>query len=313
MFFWEDLLEACNSALLEQDPNSDGIQRRQLFQDISFMESEQGWAIPLERYRHGRKVYYRYADLSFSINNQPLNEVEVSQVKSALALLSRFTGTPQFEWVNEVVPVVESKLGLVGKGQEVIAFDSNIDLKGMHHLSPLFKAIINERVLTVTYKDFKSLEPYDIIFHPHYIKQYNNRWFVFGLNEGNEKWYWNMALDRIEDMKEITLEYRKTEVDWGDYFYDIIGVTRPQDAEVEEVVLLFSPQQAPYVVTKPLHPTQRHKETAEGLEVRIRVVPNYELERLILSFGESVRLLAPKSLQGKVAGRIHQTHRQYLE
>ena len=34
MYFWEDLLEECNKALIDFDPNSNGIQRRQLFDDI---------------------------------------------------------------------------------------------------------------------------------------------------------------------------------------------------------------------------------------------------------------------------------------
>lgn len=59
-FFWENLLEECNKALYNFDPACDGIQRRQLFNDIRFMESEEGWSIPLKRIRFGRRVYYRY-------------------------------------------------------------------------------------------------------------------------------------------------------------------------------------------------------------------------------------------------------------
>lgn len=132
MYFWEDLLEECNKALMDFDSNSEGIQRRQLFDDIRFMESEQGWSIPLDRIRHGRKVYYRYEDLSFSINNQPLNDLEAEQIKSALQIFSRFSGTPQFEWVNEMIPMLESKFGLIERKNEIISFESNIDLKGPH-------------------------------------------------------------------------------------------------------------------------------------------------------------------------------------
>lgn len=141
MYFWEDLLEECNKALMDFDPNSEGIQRRQLFDDIRFMESEAGWSIPLGRIRHGRKVYYRYEDLSFSISNQPLNDSEAEQIKSALQIFSRFSGTPQFEWVNEMIPMLESKFGLIERKSEIISFESNIDLKGLHFLTPLFNEI----------------------------------------------------------------------------------------------------------------------------------------------------------------------------
>ena len=80
MYFWEDLLNECNDALMDFDPDCGGIGRRQLFDDIRFMESEQGWSVALERQRYDRKMFYRYEDPSFSINNQPLNEFEAEQI-----------------------------------------------------------------------------------------------------------------------------------------------------------------------------------------------------------------------------------------
>jgi hypothetical protein len=68
-YFIEDLIEACDRTLLEIDPKSKGISRRQLFDDIAFMESGEGWSIELERLRDGKKVYYRYVDMNFSINS----------------------------------------------------------------------------------------------------------------------------------------------------------------------------------------------------------------------------------------------------
>jgi len=311
MYFWEDLLEECNKALINFDPKSEGIQRRQLFEDIRFMQSEQGWSVPLEKKRYGRRVYYRYSDLSFSINNQPLNDSEAEQIKAALQILSRFSGTPQFEWVNEMIPMLESRFGLSKRENEVIAYDSNIDLKGLHFLTPIFNAIINERVLSISYKDFKSSEPYTIIFHPYYLKQYNNRWFSFGLNAANNNPYWNLALDRIEDISETNLDYKKSQIDWEDYFYDIVGVTRPEGVEVKEIVLKFSPAIAPYIITKPIHPSQKQKNEPSGLEIRIDVIPNYELENLILSFGEDVQVISPQDFKERIAYRVSQMNNLY--
>lgn len=307
MYFIEDLLNECNNALIELDPHSNGIQKRQLFDDIRFMESEAGWSIPLERFRHGRKVFYRYEDLSFSINNQPLNDAEAEQIKSAIQIISRFSGTPQFEWVNEMIPKLESKFGLIKRKHEIISFENNIDLKGIDFLTPLFNAIINERVLNVKYKDFRSLEPYEIIFHPYYLKQYNNRWFVFGLNAENQIPNWNLALDRIESLSETDLKYKLSEIEWEDYFYDIVGVTRPNEGEIDNIVLKFSPEVAPYVITKPIHPSQKHKSDSTGLEVNIKVIPNFELERLILSFGEQVQVISPKKLKDRITQRLKST------
>lgn len=311
MYFWEDLLEECNKALMDFDPNSEGIQRRQLFDDIRFMESEAGWSVPLGRIRHGRKVYYRYEDLSFSISNQPLNDSEAEQIKSALQIFSRFSGTPQFEWVNEMIPMLESKFGLIERKSEIISFESNIDLKGLHFLTPLFNAIVNERVLLVKYKDFKSSEPYEITFHPYYLKQYNNRWFVFGLNSDNQIPNWNLALDRIEFLSETAQKCKQSETDWEEYFFDLVGVTRTESRNLQEIVLKFSPEVAPYVITKPIHPSQKHKNDPTGLEVKIKVIPNFELERLILSFGEQVKVISPQDFKERISQRLKSACSQY--
>jgi len=301
----DDLQDACNEALFELE-GREGIQRRQLQKDIRFMESEQGWAIPLERIRFGsknQKVFYRYSDLGFSINNQPLNDTETRQLKAALQVLSRFTGTPQFEWISEIIPVIESKLGLVGKQQSVIAFDSNLDVKGLEYFTPMFNAIVNKAVLNVMYKTFGSEEVFAFDFHPYYIKQYNNRWFVFGLNEQKNISTWNVPLDRIQSLSQTDYVYKTDDTDWESYFYDIIGVTRPFGEACEEVKLKFSQEQAPYVQTKPLHPSQRAKTLDDGtLEVRISVVLNFELERLLLSFGSRVEVLTPERLRDRIAG-----------
>lgn len=311
VYFWEDLLEECNRILMDLDPNNDGIQRRQLFDDIRFMESEAGWSIPLGRFRIGRKVYYRYEDLSFSISNQPLNDSEVEQIKSALQIFSRFSGTPQFEWVNEMIPKLESKFGLIGSKSEIINFEGNIDLKGIHLLTPFFNAIINERVLLVMYKDFKSSEPYEITFHPHYLKQYNNRWFVFGLNTDNQVQNWNLALDRVESLSETTLKYKQSELDWEEYFFDLVGVTRPENVGLQEIILKFSPDVSPYVITKPIHPSQKYKNDPTGLEVKIKVIPNFELERLVLSFGEQVKVISPRDFRERISNHLKAAVRLY--
>lgn len=258
----------------------------------------------LSKEKEGRKTYYRYSDLSFSINNQPLNEEEVNQIKSALNVLTKFSGAPQFEWIHEMIPLLEDKLGLQGTNEEVISFESNFDLKGLDHLMPLFNAITNREVLNIQYQDFQSEESYEIKFHPYYLKQYNNRWFAFGLNQELEIRTWNIALDRIKSISHLDDKYIPSDIDWKDYFYDIIGVTKPENQEMEEVVLQFSASQAPYVRTKPLHPTQRHRSTESGLEVKIKVIPNYELEALLLSFGEHVEVIKPQSLKERIKRRI---------
>lgn len=315
LFFWEDLLEACNKALYEHEGMAEGVKRRQLFDDIRFMESEAGWSIPLGRYREGKRVYYRYEESDFSIQKQPLNANEASQIKSALLVMSRFKGLPQFEWIDELIPVVESKLGLVGNNDKVILFDSNIDYTGLHYITPLFHAIATHQGLKISYQDFKSDEPYDIIFHPQILKQYNNRWFVLGINEAREEIIWNMALDRIVTIEPQRKSYISLSIDWeNDYLFDIVGVTKPENGELTEITLSIAPKLAPYIRTKPLHASQRGPSCSDGnWTLTIHVIPNYELTKMLLSFGDSIKVISPEPIKKLMMEELYRAINQYKE
>lgn len=308
-YTWNRLKDEANKALKEE--GLEGIGKTQFYADMQYLEFSE-WKAPIEKYKDGRTVYFKYSDPSYSINNQPLNETEAKQLKSALQLLSRFKGAAQFEFINEIIPAIESKLGLVSVEREIMSFESNLDYEGSKYITPLFNAIVNKRALIIEYQDFKSPLPYTISFHPYYLKQYNNRWFVFGYNEFTKNEFWNMALDRIKFIEEAKEDYIDTNLDWESYFYDLIGVTKKIGDEIQAIKLWFSSTQAPYIITKPIHPSQKSKNTEDGLEVIINVVPNYELEKLILSFGEAVRVISPKSFQEIILSRIKKSVNNYL-
>jgi predicted DNA-binding transcriptional regulator YafY len=293
-FFFQDLMDEMEKVLNEIDPDSSGISRRQLFDDIAFMESSEGWSVDLIRHRDGKKVFYRYADPDFSINNMPLSEIEIQQLKTALEILTQFKGMPQFDWVHEMLPKLQQGLtNPENNASAIIEFDSNQYLRGIEYLGPIYNAIFYNRVLSVGYQPFGTSQPFEILIHPYYLKQYNNRWFLFGYNPDKSKYDWNLALDRISS------------IDWQEYFEDMIGVTKSSDASVEKVLLHFKGSTGFYIETKPLHGSQKSKWLDEDtLEVSMQVVINYEIERLILSYSDTVTVLEPTSLAELIRKRL---------
>ncbi|WMX16525.1 WYL domain-containing protein [Aureispira sp. CCB-E] len=313
-FYWQDLIEEINKALYEINGVDSSIGKTQLYKDIRFMESEESFGIDLVRHQDGKKKYYRYADKSDSIRNSPLSLQESESIKSALLVLSRFSGLPQFEWINEIIPLLNDRLSLSNNEKQIIIFESNIDYTGIQFIEPIFNAIVNERVLKVNYKDFKSQVSYDLIFHPYILKQYNNRWFTFGKHQEKEIYTWNLALDRIVAIKELDEKYDLFEFNWeDDYFYDIIGVTKKPYENQEEIIFEVSSDLAPYILTKPIHPTQKKKEILDNknIVISIKVFPNYELERLLLSFGEKIKILGPQMIKNKIIDRLKANLERY--
>jgi predicted DNA-binding transcriptional regulator YafY len=310
-FYIDDLLISCNEALFELNPNADGIKKRQLFEDIKFMESSQGWSIPLERNKEERKVYYRYETDDFSINKQPINELEAEKLKSALLVLSRFKGMPQFEWVNELILKLQEAFKLQSHNREIISFDANEYLKNIHFLGDLFNAILYKKVLCIEYKSFKSDIITSLEIHPYYLKQFNNRWFLIGANPKFDN-LTNMALDRIFSFTETNNKFIETSIDFNEYFDDIIGVSIPQNAVITKIIIQTTTDLMPYIMTKPLHGSQKKINIDEtGFTFSIEVIPNHELEKLILSFGEGLRIVSPDFFKDKIKKRLLESIKNY--
>ena len=313
-FSKEILLETLNEKLMELfDDESHCIKLRQMQDDIAFMKSAEGWSIELAEEFESKKRIFRYEDLNFSINNAPLNEIELSEFQSAIHVLSQFEGMPQFEGIQEIIAKLKYDLKADNTKQPFIGFDTNQDLKGMEHFSLLYNTTQKQLPLQITYRDFKSEQPYTFTRHPYYLKQYNNRWFLFGLHEETMKPDWNVAIDRIVLIEMSHAKFTPNiTIDWQDYFSDMIGVSKPIDGKLKEIILHFNQLTGKYMENKPIHETQKHKWlNEETLEVKIKVIPNYELERLILSYGDSVKVIEPLYLKNQIIIRLQKCINQY--
>lgn len=311
MFFIEDLLEEVNKALEEFNGVGSKVERRQLFNDINFMESGAGFSIPLERIRQGKKVYYRYSDQNFSILNQKISDDEIDAINSALMVLLRFKGLPQFEWVNELFPKLQSTFK-DKEPNEVISFDQNEYLVGLDGLPTLYKSITNKSTLNIKYQSFKDTKPKKLIIHPYYLKQFNKRWFLFGLNN-KDKLIYNLPIDRIKSISQSSEKYiENTTLDFKEYFEDIVGVSFTPNEKPIKIKLKLNNEITPYIMTKPLHGSQKKFESnADVTIIEIEVIPNIELKQHLLSYGDGMEVISPKSFRSQMKKVIENLNRKY--
>lgn len=317
-FYIEDLISACNDALYDftgdnrySDPLNPGISRRQVLVDIDFMESEAGWGALIDRVKDGRRVYYRYEEPEYTINNQPITDEEIAQLRETMLMLSRFKGLPQFEWIDSMITNLEDKFHLKSAERSVIGLDGVTYADGIEYITPLFNAILNKTPLNIKYTTFNK-KSFDWIIHPYYIKQYNNRWFLIGLNNDEFKSITNVALDRIISIEQANVTFIENTLieDFDEYFEDIIGVSFPTEGTIQNIILRFSQNRFPYIKAKPIHGSQKIKDTDAGI-ITLDVIPNKELESILLSFGNDVEVLAPDSLRNNIAKKIKDTFQKY--
>lgn len=270
--------------------------------------------VEIVKTKHGRNVTYSYSDSDSTIFKLPFNDDELAQLTQCMAILSQFEGTPQMEWMQSFLERFKLSLNLDVSGKKVIGFDECRYLRGKQHFASLLSAVCNKKVILLTYNSFHTDGAKQIILHPYYIKQFNNRWYVLGREHGFSS-ISHLAFDRIESISVITgITFTPDEdIDFNnDYFSDIIGVTKHTDVDLQTIKLLCTRKLLPYIVTKPLHETQRITEHSDDTSVvEITVRPNYELEQLILSFGEGLTVLSPVYFRDKITQRVTQMSKNY--
>lgn len=297
----DDLIDACSEALYEYEGIDKGVSRRSIQMDIQFMRSDKlGYNAPITVLE---KKYYTYEDPDYSITNIPLTDQDLGKLTEVVGILKQFKGFNHFRELSGMVQRLENKIYAARTNTEpVIDFEKNEHLKGLEHIEALYQAIIKPCSVELCYQSFKARSANTFTFHPHYLKEYRNRWFVLGVKKKKSA-ILTLALDRIVSIEECDKTYVPKDKDFvlPEFFKNVLGVTVNPDGKAERVLLFADGQAAPYISTKPIHHSQQTVETlVNGTVFSLHVQLNYELEREILGFGDRVRVLAPERLKRRI-------------
>lgn len=292
----EDLIDACSDALYEYEGIDKGISKRTVQMDIQMMRSEKlGYNAPIVVYDN---KYYKYENEDYSITNTPLSEQDLKTMLEAVEVLRQFKGFSYFSGMGDIVSRLEDHVtSAKQKTIPVIDFEKNESLKGLDYLDSIYHAIVNKQVLNLKYRSFKARSANTFLFYPYLLKEYRNRWFVFGRRKGN---LINLALDRIHHI-EIAEKEKFVENNLFDpetFFDDLVGVTKNVGMKAAIVRFWVNKENAPYVQTKPFHKSQKLIETQENgsMIFELEVVINQELQREFFGYVDTIKILSPQSL-----------------
>lgn len=303
----DDLVDACNAALRKADFPE--VSKRTVQSDITHLQMPP-YSIHLDEGRkQGRKRLFRYYDPNYTLPQFKMDDGERYKIQAAVNVLENYAGEPLFDWARTLLMQIGS--GLFGSdSSSVVSFQSNPDLKNISLFGDLLQAILNKKVLALTYAPFGKDSYVERVF-PYFLKQFNDRWYLIAQAVGYYN-YGHYALDRIESFEEVDMKYLESEIDFEEYFDDVIGVTVPERLEPLDVVLRVSNNRFNYIKTKPLHLSQRvigEERTHTTIAINVKI--NKELISLILSFGPDVEVIAPANLRKEVAKRIRAMNYPY--
>lgn len=301
----DDLIEACSEALYEYEGKDTHVSKRTVQLDIQLMRSDKlGYNAPIEVYD---KKFYRYEDEDYSITDIPLTENDMNVLTETVEMLKQFKDFSLFSELGGIIQRLEDKIYTEKTHlAPIIHLDKNEHLKGLEHLDVIYQAIVKQICLKITYQSFKAREATEIIFRPFILKQFNNRWFLVGKKSPQSQTL-TLALDRMIAIDyDLKAPFFEDDFDGDKYYKNTIGVTVLNSDQLMETELRIDKENAPYVLTKPLHSSQKLvKELGEGsIVVSLKVDLNLEFERLILGFGDSIRVNKPRVLRERIKRKL---------
>lgn len=309
-FTLQNLIDHVNDKMIHEF--GVGVSKKTIQDDLSYLKNDK--EAPIVTRRDGGFAIYSYSDPNFSIKNLPINEEEISNLRTVVQILKQLK---DFNIVPEVEGIIDRLENTISTNipdkTTIIQFDQPSKAQGLEHLPNLFEAIKGKNCLRITYQSFIHAVPKDMVIHPYMLKEFRNRWFVLARAGSNDS-ISVFALDRIQKIKNSSDTYLDNDLfDPETFFSDVIGPTRPNDAIAQEIMIKVSKGSAPYVLTKPIHASQKVvKELKDGsIILTLYLFINFELRSVLMSYGNGLEVRSPKALRNEMKELFKSTLKLY--
>lgn len=280
------------------------VSKRTVYDDLKFLKDEFGpFEAPIER---TNDKGYHYKESSYSIFNPMEDKDNIKKIQSSLSALRQVAKMKGFEDLRDIVTRMEASYNFDEEHQidPIVYLEEGLNIAAQKYIEPLKNYIKEKKTISVTYKPFDE-DAYSRIVSPYFIKEYNNRWFLFGhqhaIKSGEYEGITNISLDRIMAIKPSLKPYEpQGNLDIKEYLNDVIGVSV---SDKDKVTISFKVHggRRHYVDTKKIHHSQKTiKMSSEFGEFSIVVIPNNELYSHLLGFGGDLEIVSPEVLRNKM-------------
>ena len=185
------------------------------------------------------------------------------------------------------------------KGKADVMFFEPRRARGLEQLNGLIHAITQKKVLSFTYQKFWENEKSSKVVMPYALKEFKNRWYLLAADYQSKNpsfFLKTYGLDRISDLNISNTSFKRENIDIEKAYKNSFGIISTLGKETQEILLKFDREQANYIKALPLHHSQTVIAENETETIfRVSLVPTYDFQREILSYGKRVQVLAPES------------------
>lgn len=184
--------------------------------------------------------------------------------------------------------------------------------QGTENLYGLLHAIKNNLKIKFTYQKFWEEESSQRLAEPYALKEFKNRWYIMA-KDSNNNIIKSFALDRLTTLEITNQTYQypdKYSIEQS-YRY-CFGIISPNDEEPQDIILSFDPFQGKYIKTLPLHETQQVLvDNDEETRIKLKLYLTHDLFMELLSFGDNMKVIEPKSLADEIKEAHKNAYKQY--
>ncbi|MEJ7627304.1 MAG: WYL domain-containing protein [Ferruginibacter sp.] len=170
--------------------------------------------------------------------------------------------------------------------------------KGLEHFTGLLHACSNKKIVTFHHFKYNDDLRTNRVVHPLALKEARGRWYLVAIDIKDNKMK-TFGLDRIEDIDISKTSFKNNySINIAEEFKHAFGVLNLNTLQPQKIKLLLSKEQGQYLINYPLHHSQHiigEKDSGEIiLELYLKISYDFIME--LMSFGENIKVLMPKSL-----------------
>jgi predicted DNA-binding transcriptional regulator YafY len=198
---------------------------------------------------------------------------------------------------------------------DCIQLEGNRNQQGFQWLYDLYYFVNISQTVEITYQPYgRDSKQYTL--SPYLLKQNKSQWYLIAYSHEKKKTL-VFALDRIVQMEKSKASYvYDPAFDKNSYFRFSFGVFHNWYFKPEKVQLRFSEKMRPYILSMPLHHTQKvlsDKDNGLAIEIEVFVEGNFELVSTILGYGPDVIVLSPNTLKEEIQNKVKEMQLHYSD
>lgn len=296
----------CSSMAQEYEVSTKSILR-----DIDYLKNQCDAPIAYDTSKKG----YFYTETNYKMAAININASDLFAITIAEKVLKQHRNTPIYNNLKSVFKRIEESLPEKVSIHPVWLNNKISVIEGHRtRISPEIWAIIAEALqhghtLSVIYQK-PNEEPGQRKIDPYHLVNFQGEWYLIGRCHLRKKLL-TFAVSRIKEAKILSTTFHvPADFDFREFSAHRFGIFSGE--ECYKVKILFTKEQAPYIMEREWHPSQSISKNGNG-SLLFELSTNHllEIKQWVLSWGAGAEVLEPDNLRQEVRKELTEVLKKY--